>query len=113
MPYVDNARFVDLETGEDVQVEPSDIRKVYRSLMNEKIDFIAEQSISGGLNISFGCAPYISALNIFRVSEKIFMALLQFIHQVFFHSYPFSSDPDNYTFIDKNSHKESLFRMLH
>ena len=44
LPYVDNARFVDLESGEEIQVEPSEIRKIYRSLMDEKVNFIADQA---------------------------------------------------------------------
>ena len=64
LPYVDNARFIDMESGEEIQVEPGEIRKLYRQLMTEKTDEIAEQSDKRRIQYSYLNArkPYLEAI---------------------------------------------------
>jgi uncharacterized protein (DUF58 family) len=44
LPTVTVAKFVDLETGEQVQVEPEDIRRDYRAKMKRMIDDLAREA---------------------------------------------------------------------
>ncbi len=64
LPDVDIARFVDMETGEEVQVEPTEIRRDYRRNMAAMVDNIARQCDNNRVRYSLVNTrnPYIEAI---------------------------------------------------
>jgi hypothetical protein len=44
LPNLNVARFVDMETGEQVQVEPEEIRRSYRETMRQFVDALAREA---------------------------------------------------------------------
>jgi uncharacterized protein (DUF58 family) len=64
LPKVDIARFVDMETGETVEVEPDEIRRGYRENMTRLTENIAAQADSRRVQYSLveTNEPYLSAI---------------------------------------------------
>ena len=64
LPQYDNVRFVDMESGEEVQLEPDEIRSQYRQNMQDFLDGMARDSEARKINYSLlnTKAPYLEAI---------------------------------------------------
>jgi uncharacterized protein (DUF58 family) len=64
LPNVSIARFVDMETGEEVQVEPDAIRKAYKRNMDAIIDYIETRALRNRIHHSILKTkhPYLNAI---------------------------------------------------
>jgi len=49
LPAVNSARFTDMETGEQVRVDPDEIRTAYRRAMQDRIDHLAREASLRGI----------------------------------------------------------------
>jgi hypothetical protein len=64
LPAASAARFQDMESREQVEVEPEEIRAAYRESVTERIDFIAREAVNRRITHSLvnTRAPYIEAI---------------------------------------------------
>ena len=64
LPEYDNVRFVDMESGEEVQVEPDEIRRHYKENMQSFLDGMAESSEARKITYSLlnTASPYLEAI---------------------------------------------------
>ncbi|MCH2206094.1 MAG: DUF58 domain-containing protein [Lentisphaerales bacterium] len=64
LPQYDNACFIDMETGEEIQLEPDEIRSQYRKNMQSFLDQLAQHSETRRIryNIINTKGPYLEAI---------------------------------------------------
>ena len=64
LPQYDNVRFVDMESGEEIQLEPDEIRAQYKKNMLEFFDRIARESEAHCIqhNLINSRKPYLEAI---------------------------------------------------
>ena len=64
LPQYDNVRFVDMESGEEIQLEPDEIRSHYKKNMQEFFDRIARESEAHRIQYSLinSQKPYLEAI---------------------------------------------------
>jgi len=64
LPQYDNVRFVDMESGEEVQVEPDEIRSQYKKNMQEFLNSMAHDSEARKISYSLlnTSSPYLEAI---------------------------------------------------
>ncbi|MBA4147539.1 MAG: DUF58 domain-containing protein [Verrucomicrobia bacterium] len=67
LPPVSVAKFQDMETGEEVQVEPEEIRKAYRKNMEQFLESIAHEADQRQIGYSLvdSSKPYLHAIEIY------------------------------------------------
>lgn len=64
LPAANTARFRDMETQEEVEVEPEEIRRAYRQTVDERLQFVAREANSRCISHSLvnTAHPYIDAI---------------------------------------------------
>ena len=64
LPQYDNVRFIDMETGEEIQVEPDEIRAQYKKNMQSFLDGLAQNSEARKIhyNLISTKKPYLEAI---------------------------------------------------
>jgi uncharacterized protein (DUF58 family) len=64
LPAANTARFRDMETHEEVEVEPEEIRRAYRQTVDERIQFVAREANSRRISHSLvnTAHPYVDAI---------------------------------------------------
>ena len=64
LPQYDNVRFVDMESGEEIQLEPDEIRAQYKKNMQDFLDSLAQGSEARKIkyNLISTDAPYLEAI---------------------------------------------------